>query len=87
MITREQACDILLDVINSDILKEEIKEALDEIEQCLNMEVEAEISPWGMPDEDYGRLVVAMNPESPDFEEHARKCREIARQYRLKVGE
>ena len=87
MITRELAHNVLLDIISKDILRDEYVEALEDTARCLGMESEMGISPWGMPDDDYGMLVATINPASPDYEGHKKKCAEIARQYRLKVGE
>lgn len=87
MITREQACNVLLDIISKDILREEYVEALEDIARCLGMESEMGISPWGMDDISYGLLVMAVKVDSEYYEEHKKKCAEIARQYRLKVGE
>lgn len=87
MITREQACNVLLDIISKDILREEYVEALEDTVRCLNMESKMGISPWGMSEDDYGMMVIAINTDAPEYEEHMAKCAEIEKQYRLKVGE
>lgn len=88
MITREQARDVLLKVADCGILSEDIEVALDDIVRCINMEIEAQISPWGMPDDDYYTLVACVRTDMSEYyEEHQKKCREIAKKYHLKIGE
>lgn len=81
MITRDNAVEAIMEIINAGILREDLEEELNEIMHCIDAEQDLGIHAWGMPDEEWGILCTAVRTDLPEYREHILKQKEICQEY------
>ena len=96
MISREDACRTLIELVNSGIFSDEISDALEEIRLCIEAEQDRNIFLWGAKEEDWAELYTSrMNPyksSAPyntdllkkEFDEWRSLCDEIYEKYKIR---
>lgn len=81
-ITRAEAIDVINAVVDNDIIREEITDALEEIRMILRHEEEDNLSLWGAED-DVTDLFVAKRSDliTDEWNEH---CRTLYEKYKMR---
>ena len=86
MITRDEALEVLYDLINSGIIAEDLEEALEDIAKCIRAEDKERdlgIDIWGAEENDWIDLYILKREDliTPEWTQH---CEEVYEKYRIK---
>jgi len=81
MITRQEAINVLYQIMNSGIIDEELEDALQEIANCIEDENYLKIHSWGMPCNEYIKLHTSKRTDLPDYAAFIKECEEIYKRY------
>ena len=83
MITRENAIDVLYEIVNSGILSEELEDDIQDIICCIEDEKDLGIHAWGMPDDEYSTLHTALRTDLPEYADFKMQQEEILDYYKF----
>ena len=86
MLTRQEAVEVLYELINSGILASDLQDALEDIVICIRSEdrdKDLGIDIWGAKEEDWTDLYIAKRADliTPEWKQH---CKNVYEKYRIK---
>lgn len=80
MITRDDAIEVLYDLINSNVLDDELCEDLQNVANCIEGERDA-MHLWGADDHEVAELYTTVGGDEPFIKEHEALCNKLYKKY------
>ena len=86
MITRDDAIEVLYDLMNSNVLDDELCDDLQNIANCISAERDS-MHLWGADDQEVAELYTMVQSSAPDAEEHEALCDKLFNKYCFEPSE